>query len=253
MYERSKKSEQEKAVIIKNAFQLEDKVIDFALINRVSEKGLENVNRTYEKRKLEYHGNIHGTGCVFSSAITAFLCLGNNIESAIRFAEDFFDEKFQHYLEFPTAGKVLDLTIPKEKMDLINQIKEIYNYISSIKSFSKLIPEVRLNISGALHDANSREDIAGIEGRVTIINGFPRASGKIKFGTSDHTARLILSAKKFDNSINFVVNLKYKESYLKLIQENTGLFTYELNRDNQPNYIREKENSTMQWLIEESF
>ena len=79
------------------------------------------------------------------------------------------------------------------------------------KKFSKLIPEVRTNISGSLPNAKNKSEIAGIEGRITIINGFPKASGEIKFGASDHTARLILTAKEFDNSINYVMNLKYPE------------------------------------------
>ena len=98
----------------------------------------------------------------------------------------------------------------------------------------------------------TKAEIAGIEGRVTIINGFPQASGQIKFGVSDHTARLILSAKEFDNSINFVTNLKYNEKIIKLIKEKSDLYTYEFIRESQPDSIKSKEESTMQWLIKES-
>ena len=115
-----------------------------------------------------------------------------------------------------------------------------------------LIPEVRLNISGSLPNANSKKQIAGIEGRVTIINGYPHASGQIKFGVSDHTARLILAAKEFDKSINFATNLKFEENFIKSVQDRTDLFTYEFIRESQPNQVKLKEHSTMQWLIKES-
>ena len=96
----------------------------------------------------------------------------------------------------------------EEKLILINQIREIYDFIK-IKKFSKLIPEVRTNISGALQNAKEKQDIAGIDGRITIVNGIPKAAGDIKFGAAEHTARLLLTAKKYDNSIKFVINLKY--------------------------------------------
>ena len=146
----------------------------------------------------------------------------------------------------------MNSSLPKEKLEIVNQIKEVYNFFSSNKEFSKLIPEVRTNISGSLHNAKNKSEIAGIEGRITIINGFPKASGEIKFGISDHTARLILTAKEFDKSINFVMNLKYSPDLIKLIQEKSDLKLQEILRKNQPEDVKKKEFSTMQWLIKEN-
>lgn len=146
----------------------------------------------------------------------------------------------------------MNLSLPKEKLEIINQIKEIYNFFSSNKSFSKLIPEVRTNISGSLPNAKNKSEIAGIEGRITIIDGFPKASGEIKFGVSDHTARLILTAKEFENSINFVMNLKYIPKLIKSIQDDSDLELQEILREEQPEEVKKKEYSTMQWLIKEN-
>jgi hydroxymethylpyrimidine/phosphomethylpyrimidine kinase len=136
---------------------------------------------------------------------------------------------------------------------LINQIKEIYDYFSSIEVFSKLIPEVRTNISGALPNANYKSDIAAVEGRITIIGGFPKACGDIKFGVSDHTARLLITAQQMDSTIHFVINLKYDSNLIQKLQKSTPLNITEINREQQPKKIKEKEDSTMQWLIKKSF
>jgi hydroxymethylpyrimidine/phosphomethylpyrimidine kinase len=144
------------------------------------------------------------------------------------------------------------MQISEEKQNIINQIKEVYSIISKDKDFSKLIPEVRMNISGSLSNAKNKSEIAGIEGRITIINGFPKASGEIKFGISDHTARLILTAKEFDNSINFVINLKYIPELIESIKNDTKLDIQEIIREEQPENVKEKEYSTMQWLIKEN-
>jgi len=139
----------------------------------------------------------------------------------------------------------------EEKLEVINQIKEIYSFIK-LKKFIKLIPEVRTNIAGALLDAKTKEDVAGIDGRITVVNDMPKAAGDIKFGVAEHTARLIIEAKKFDKSINYVINLKYSPELIKILQKETDLELKEILRENEPEKLKNKEFSTMQWLIKES-
>ncbi|MHA1105283.1 MAG: bifunctional hydroxymethylpyrimidine kinase/phosphomethylpyrimidine kinase [Promethearchaeota archaeon] len=184
----------EKAVIIKSIPNKDDELIDLACIYRQIESNYEKSFQIFNKRKLNLEGNVHGTGCVFSSAIAAYLAKGYSLQAAIEMTETFFDEKFQRFIELPSEGKLLDLTQSNDKIKLINQVKEIYNFVSNKKEFCKLIPEVRMNISGALPNAKNKQEIVGIEGRITIVDGFPHKCGEIKFGASDHTARLILSA-----------------------------------------------------------
>ena len=137
-----------------------------------------------------------------------------------------------------------------EEDEIISHIKNIIQFIS-FKKFSRLIPEVRMNIAGALHNAINREDVAGVDGRITIVNGLPKPAGDIKFGASEHTARLVLTAKEYDKSINFVMNLKYSPELIQSIQKNTDLELKEILRENQPEEGKKKEFSTMQWLIKE--
>jgi len=139
----------------------------------------------------------------------------------------------------------------EEKLEIIGQIKEIYNFIKK-KKFIKLIPEVRTNIAGALLDAKTKDDVAGIDGRITIVNNMPKAAGDIKFGVAEHTARLILEVKKFDKSINYVINLKFSPELINTLQKETDLELEEILRENEPEKLKEKEFSTMQWLIKES-
>jgi len=246
----SKESQiKEKAVVIKSAGSNKNEIFDLVCLS-------ENANslpkfQIFRKAKIPLKRNVHGTGCVFSSAIIAFLAKELPIYQAIELAEKFFDEKFQKYIELPDNGRIVDLEISDEKLNVIGQIKEIYNFFSNNKKLSSLIPEVRMNISGALPNATEKKDIAAIEGRITIVDGYPYASGDIKFGVSDHTARLILAAKKFDKSINYVINLKYDPSWISLLQKKSNLQLEEINRENQPQEMKNKEFSTMQWIIQE--
>ena len=245
-------SKGEKCIIIKSAMHKEENIYDFSSFIKPNNNNYNFEYQLYQKPKIQFKGNVHGSGCVFSSAITANLAKGYSIRESVNKAESFFNEKFQKFIEFPDGGRMLDFTISNEEQEVITQIKEIYSYISKEKLFSLLIPEVRMNISAALPFAKSKDEIAGIEGRITVINGYPYASGEIKFGVSDHTARLILEAKKFDNSINIVLNLKYNPEWVKLIESRTDLKLKEIIREDQPEDTILKEESTMQWLIKKS-
>jgi len=83
------------------------------LINKKTEDGYKKIFKISKKKKIDIRGNIHGTGCVFSSAITAYLSKGNDIEKSISLAEDFFNDKFQKFVDLPDMGKILDLTGPE--------------------------------------------------------------------------------------------------------------------------------------------
>ncbi|MHA1689907.1 MAG: bifunctional hydroxymethylpyrimidine kinase/phosphomethylpyrimidine kinase, partial [Promethearchaeota archaeon] len=135
---RDKKQDMEKAVIIKTALKTQDTVLDICLLGRREENTIAIKFQLYEKKFIPIKGNVHGTGCVFSSAITANLASGFSLKEAIQNAELFFDEKFQHFIEDLEGGKAVDLTLPIDHIQLINQIKKIYSYISSKKSYSKL-------------------------------------------------------------------------------------------------------------------
>lgn len=139
-----------------------------------------------------------------------------------------------------------------QKSKIITQINQIYDHFSSKQISAKLIPEVRTNISGIIKDAENTKDVAGIDGRITIVDGFPKACGEIKFGASNHTARLIFTANQHDPNVNFVMNLKYLPNLIKTLQDENNLKLHEFKRGSQPTEILSRENSTMQWLIRES-
>lgn len=148
-------------------------------------------------------------------------------------------------------NKRIDPILSEDRLKVIDEINEIYNFIK-IKEFSVLIPEVRTNIAGALPNAKSKNEVAGIDGRITIVNGLPKAAGDIKFGVAEHTARLLLTAKEFDKTINFVINLKYISELIHKIKKNTDLELKQILREKESSKMKQKEFSTMQWLIKES-
>jgi hydroxymethylpyrimidine/phosphomethylpyrimidine kinase len=96
----------EKAVVIKSVMiQDDNKIYDFFI--KQKSKGGERTYHFLEKQKKDLSDNVHGTGCVFSSAIAAFLAKDYSISEAIEKAEKFFNEKFQKFIKFPNSGDIL--------------------------------------------------------------------------------------------------------------------------------------------------
>ena len=78
--------------------------------------------------------------------------------------------------------------------------------LESCPEFTSLIPEVRVNLAYALPEAETPQDVAAVEGRITAVHGFPRASGMPTWGASDHLARRLLEVRKYDPKINAVTS-----------------------------------------------
>ncbi|MHA1339675.1 MAG: bifunctional hydroxymethylpyrimidine kinase/phosphomethylpyrimidine kinase [Promethearchaeota archaeon] len=204
-----------------------------------------------ERVVLNNAKHIHGTGCVYSSLIAAFMALNYDLETCIFFAEDYMEEIFKKV--FPLKkGTVLDVGYTQEELDVLLAIQKVVNFICKDEKFSKFIPEVRTNVAISKENATKTSDIAGVDGRVTVVAGHPVASGPIRFGATNHTGRLLLSAKKFDNNINAVINIKYNpETILKL--KDTSLSIVYIDRSMQSEEIETTENKSMDWVVHEAY
>jgi len=204
-----------------------------------------------ERVKVDNSKHIHGTGCVFSSLITGFLALNYDLETSIFFAEDYMEEIFQKV--FPLKkGIVLDTGYTNEELDVLLAVQKVVNFICSEEKFNKFIPEVRTNVAISKPNAIKLQDVAGVEGRISIVAGRPMPTGPIRFGVTNHTGRLLLSAKKFDNGINAVINLKYTPKTIIKLSE-TNLSIVNVDRSDQSKEDISIENKTMDWVVQEAY
>ena len=124
--------------------------------------------------------------------------------------------------------------------------------LEQCKEFTALIPEVRVNLVYALPDAASRFDVAAVDGRITAVGGFPKASGLPVFGASDHMARLIIEARKYDPEINAGINLKCDKSIIEIVKSyclsQNRLFGW-IDRTIEPESVTALDGMSMPWKI----
>ena len=83
-----------------------------------------------------------------------------------------------------------------EEIEMYGHMAVALNILEGCQEFAALIPEVRTNLVYARPGARTRDEVLGIEGRITVVNGFPTAAGKPRFGASSHMARLLSGDRK---------------------------------------------------------
>ncbi len=126
------------------------------------------------------------------------------------------------------------------------------NMLERCPEFSLLIPEVRVNLVYALPGAKTKEEVAAVEGRITAVRGLPRASGPLLFGASDHMARLIIEARKYDLGVNAGINFKCDDDVVEVVKQycaEKGLAFGRIDRSQEPAEIIQHDGTSMPWKI----
>lgn len=108
---------------------------------------------------------------------------------------------------------------------ILGNVTQAVNDLQNSREFSALMPEVRVNIVFALPGAKSGREVAAIDGRITVVRGYPCAAGSPGWGASDHMARLIIEARRYNGDINAGINFKCDSEIIKVVKSTRGIIT----------------------------
>lgn len=135
---------------------------------------------------------------------------------------------------------------------ILGNVTQAMAELRKCKDFAYLMPEVRVNIVYAMPAAKSGREVAGIEGRITVVNGYPHASGLPKWGASDHMARLVIEARKYNNSINAGINFKCDKTIIEIVKkyaiENKLRFGW-IDRTKEPDEAADIDGMSIPWKV----
>jgi hydroxymethylpyrimidine/phosphomethylpyrimidine kinase len=142
-----------------------------------------------------------------------------------------------------------------DELDLVlgNMLRAL-DALEQCREFSRLMPEVRVNIAFALKGAKVTSEIAAIDGRISVVQGFPKAAGLPRFGVSDHLARLILEARKYDPSVNACINFRCDgeviETVKRFCKAHALTFGF-IDRTNEPEEVMARDGASMPWKVKQ--
>ncbi|MEM2522425.1 MAG: bifunctional hydroxymethylpyrimidine kinase/phosphomethylpyrimidine kinase [Candidatus Bathyarchaeia archaeon] len=197
----------------------------------------------------------HGTGCSFSAAIAAELAKKLDIPKAVENAKNLVALSIKFGLKigkgYGPVNPMAYLYREASRYEVLLNLEKAKNLLEGCPGVAELVPEVGMNIAMAVRYAESVGDVAAIEGRIVKTLSGARAAGSPKFGCSRHLAKYLVEAIKYDEDKRAVINLKFSEETLKIL-EKRGLTIASYDRTKEPVEIKGVEGMTIPWGVSEA-
>ena len=193
--------------------------------------------------------NIHGTGCVFSAAITAGLSKNLGVFSAVEKAKKFIMESISKAITPGNGLPILEpLCILHTEAEKHRLMQEALLFIKTIKEnkIGRLIPEVQSNLALAIENANKLTDVIGIPGRIVRSGEDANTVSAPMFGGSRHVADIVLTVMTYDPAKRAVMNIRYSDQILKICKK-LKYKTASFDRANEPRKVKALEGSSLEW------
>ncbi len=192
----------------------------------------------------------HGSGCTLSALITGLLAVGEPPVTAVHKAksivwsminEGYIPGKGADVLNHCSALQIPPFLQHNEEFDVWLQLKTA---VETLVCFlpSQFIPEVGMNFVYATPNATTRDEVCGIEGRITRYKDRALLCGTLEFGASKHVASIVLAAMSFDLTNRSALNIRSAQKTLQLCK-NLGFSLGSFDRKDEPLHV----SSTMEW------
>ena len=197
----------------------------------------------------------HGSGCTLSSAIAARLAHGEPLLDAVGRSVAFMERAVRYHHDVGEGpGAVHHLAgIRNEaaRHETAEAVADIVEWFVD-RNVAPLVPEVGMNVVGALPHAETTDETAAVEGRITRTLSGVKPNRGVRFGASSHVARFLLTAREFHPDLRFAINLRFDEDVESALATLDGDVA-EYDRDAQPADVAGEEGSTMQWGASRAF
>ncbi len=114
-----------------------------------------------------------------------------------------------------------------ERYEILGQIVEAAKMVCASEKVAPLIPEVRSNITMCTSDPKTPEDVAGIPGRITVINGRPAVYAYPDWAASVNTSYVLIMMHSLDKNVRSVMEIRYSPGPIEALSK-AGYTLYEI-------------------------
>jgi len=196
--------------------------------------------RFHEFRSVRFNKDLHGSGCALASSIAAYLALGKSLRTAVAAARRRVQAGFLSSYRVGRGVAVIDSHWTPDRHEVWAAVTAVAAELAATLSLP-WVPEVGINLAFALPASETVEDVCALEGRIQRVGNGVAVTGPAEFGASQHVARIVLAAMRFDPSIRSATNLKYTEVNFRRLRR-AGFRMGTFDRRQQP-----EGTSTMDW------
>lgn len=194
---------------------------------------------------------IHGSGCNFSSAITAYLAKGMALAEACKMANEYVHTAVRNALKIgsglPIANPLSVIYRDANRYHTMAELQQAAEQVSMLDGFYKLIPETQTNFVYALLNAVDVSDVAAVRGRIIKIENTAVPASYIKFGASSHVASAVIAYMSVNPDFRSAINIRFDKMIVDVCKSLFSVASYD--RTKEPKKIKRKEGSTMAWGI----
>ena len=194
---------------------------------------------------------IHGSGCNFSSAITAYLAKGMALAEACKMANEYVHTAVRNAMKIgsglPIANPLSVIYRDVNRYHTMAELQQAAEQVSMLDGFYKLIPETQSNFVYALLNAVDVSDVAAVRGRIIKIENTAVPASYIKFGASSHVASAVIAYMSVNPDFRSAINIRFDKMIVDVCKSLFSVASYD--RTKEPKKIKRKEGSTMAWGI----
>jgi hydroxymethylpyrimidine kinase / phosphomethylpyrimidine kinase / thiamine-phosphate diphosphorylase len=194
---------------------------------------------------------IHGSGCNFSSAVTAYLAEGVDLAKACKMANEYVHTAIRNAVRI---GRGLPIANPPSVMyrdanryHVLAELQHAAEQVSMLDGFYRLIPETQTNFAYALLNAADISDVAAVRGRIIKIDNTAAPASYVKFGASSHVASAVIAYMSVNPHFRSAINIRFDERIVDVCKSLFSVASYD--RKKEPKKIKRKEGSTVAWGI----
>ena len=191
----------------------------------------------------------HGTGCTYSAAIATGIAEGKTVFEAVERAKEYVTTVIKFSLRIGGGHGPTNHFAPiLRECERYKCIETLTCALQRLKDgkCGNIIPEVQSNFGYALTYARSADDVAAIPGRIIKFGKDVRTLSDPAFGVSRHIASIVLATMRYDSEYRCAINIKFSEDIINICRE-LGYFVDNFDRSNEPEDIKAKEGSSLEW------
>ncbi|SEO46060.1 hydroxymethylpyrimidine/phosphomethylpyrimidine kinase [Halogranum amylolyticum] len=249
-----------KAALVKGGHLDGDTVVDTLVVSdRLREKYTDDAptglgTHRFEHPRVDTEAT-HGSGCALSSAVAATLARGNSLVESVTAGTDFLQRAVRYGLDVGKGpGAVHHLVGLRDRADQQVTVEEVAAVVERFvdRDVSLLVPEVGMNVVGATPYAESPDETAAVEGRITRTLSGVHPNRGVRLGASSHVARFLLAAREVDPTLRFAVNCRFADDVEAALSALDGAVA-EFDRAAEPDDFAAVEGNTMQWGARRAF
>jgi hydroxymethylpyrimidine kinase / phosphomethylpyrimidine kinase / thiamine-phosphate diphosphorylase len=194
---------------------------------------------------------VHGSGCNFSSAVTAYLANGMALAEACKMANEYVHTAIRNAV---TIGKGLPVANPlsvnyrdASRYRTLEELQQATEQVSMLDGFYRLIPQTQTNFAYALLEAVDISDVAAVRGRIIKIENTAAPASYIKFGASSHVASAVIAYMSVNPDFRSAINIRFDERIVDVCKSLFSVASYD--RTKEPKRIKRREGSSVTWGI----